>query len=453
MTASPADQLPIEASIQIDPTFPYYLDRSPESIASELLLAGYRSVRYFVTDETRVNGDLIRTLRRHGMQVWAMVLGNGAYSTGHLPPDWPKWQMTLLKKTDDGYFRFSPHSTSYLKWKKSSIARLLQEHPFTGLEVAEPYMPEWNGLSSGVYGDVGPMAQAAFKEFSGSEMPEFTHRTSPRYYKRDRARYLLWIDFRVRAVNRFLHELINGPGGARSVRPDIRIATWSIAVDAGRDPVGAVREVQGTDAAEMIRLIRPDLHILQTHWPDWMRSGLPADYVRRYAPFVRHIRASHPDVPLGVQTDIGSLAPMRRSRVWLDIFARTAREEGYRMWTAYEHSIGLSMYTEPPRLLRARRTDRRTVVIEFDKRIDEASASAVSSYRCLEGGQLRDVSPLAAAPDGSRVLLKTDVWPAGPFELEVSGIRDTPERWLVPDQPAHTIAPGSRVPVPAAAKG
>ncbi|MFN0224036.1 N-acyl-D-glucosamine 2-epimerase, partial [Paenibacillus sp. KR2-11] len=377
----------IERSIQIDPAFAYYTDRSPESVASELLLAGYRNIRYFVTDETRVNGELVRALRRQGLSVWAMVLGNGAYNTGHLPPEWPRWQMTLLKRTDDGYTRLSPHSMSYTLWKKHSIARLLREHPFSGLEVAEPYLPEWNGLTSGVYGDVGPLAAAAFKQFCGSEMPDFVHRTSPRYYQKDRARHLMWIEFRVQAVNRFLNEIINGAGGARSVRPDIRIATWSLAVDAGRDPVGTLREVQGTDAAEMIRLIQPDLHILQTHWPDWMRGRLPADYVRRYRPFVRQIRASHPGVPLGVQTDIGSLRPMRRSRAWLESFASAAAQEGYRMWTAYEYSIGLPMYTERPAPLRARRADRRTVVVDFNKRIDEASAASPSCYDCRVQGQ------------------------------------------------------------------
>ncbi|MDU5949381.1 MAG: hypothetical protein E6Z15_20240, partial [Paenibacillus macerans] len=45
-------------SIQIDPAFAYYRDRSADSVARELKQAGYRSVRYFVTREDRVDGRL-----------------------------------------------------------------------------------------------------------------------------------------------------------------------------------------------------------------------------------------------------------------------------------------------------------------------------------------------------------------------------------------------------------
>ncbi|CAG7628649.1 N-acyl-D-glucosamine 2-epimerase [Paenibacillus allorhizosphaerae] len=447
------EPLGIEPTIQIDPTFEYYKNRSEESVALELELAGYRNVRYFVTDETRVNGRLVSALRERGMNVWAMVLGNGSYTAGHLPPDWKQWQMTLLKPVNDGYFRFSPFSRRYVAWKKAACADLVRRYPFTGFEVAEPYFPEWNGLSSGVYGDVGPYARAAFKRFSGGEMPEFRYSASPLYYKKDRARYLLWIEFRVQAVNGFLHELINSPGGVRDARPDISIATWSLAVDAGRDPVDAVREFQGIDAAEMIRLVRPDLHVLQTHWPDWMRAKLPPDYVKHYDPFVRQIRASHGVIPLGVQTDIGSLRPMRRSREWLKRFASAADRSGYRMWTAYEYSIGLPMYTEPPVPLFAHRMDRERVLLAFNKRVEEASAGEAGHYRIAAPDAHAKQAPIdidACYVDGNAVILTSSRWPEQSFELELSGIRDTPERWLLKGERANVTPSDTRVSVPAA---
>ncbi|PUA38485.1 N-acyl-D-glucosamine 2-epimerase [Paenibacillus elgii] len=424
---------PGRPTIQIDPTFAYYLDRSPESVASELELAGFRTVRYFVTDETRVNGRLVAALRERGMDVWAMVIGNGTFTTENLPPDWPEWQMTLLKPVNDGFTRLSPFSHRYVTWKKAAAAHLVRTHPFTGFEVAEPYFPEWNGLASGVYGDVGPYARAAFKQFSGSDMPEFRYSSSPLYYKKDRGRYLLWIEFRVQAVNGFLNELINGAGGVREARPDIKIATWSLAVDAGQDPVGALREYQGMDAVEMIRTVRPDAHILQTHWPDWMRVHLPPDYIRHYRPFVESIRSVHPDIPLGIQTDIGSLARMRRSRKWIREFAKSAGELGYRFWTAYEYSIGLPMYREPPRVLRVHRPDRQLVVLEFCKRIDAESAADPSHYRCVAGGQPLELAIRVIQVDGNVVVLQAD-FPRVSFELFAEGIRDTPGLLLIPNE-------------------
>lgn len=111
-----------QATIQIDPTFAYYVDRSEASVAAELEQAGYRSVRYFVTDETKINGRLVRALRERGMEVWAMALGNGAYGTGHLPPAWRSWQMELLKPVNDGYVRLSPFSAGYTAWKKIRVS-------------------------------------------------------------------------------------------------------------------------------------------------------------------------------------------------------------------------------------------------------------------------------------------------------------------------------------------
>ncbi|MUG69686.1 N-acyl-D-glucosamine 2-epimerase [Paenibacillus validus] len=441
-----------QATIQIDPTFAYYVDRSEASVAAELEQAGYRSVRYFVTDETKINGRLVRALRERGMEVWAMALGNGAYGTGHLPPAWRSWQMELLKPVNDGYVRLSPFSAGYTAWKKSALAQVVREHPFTGLEIAEAYFPEWNGLGTGVYGDVGPLAQAAFRQFSGGAMPEFRLRTSPLYYKKDRARYLLWIDLRVRAVNDFLHEVINGQGGVRDANPRIRIATWSLAVDAGRDPVGDVREAQGIDAVAMIRRVRPDAHVLQTHWPDWMRARLPADYIRRYRPFAEPIGLAFPSLPLGVQTDIGSLRGMRRSRAWLKRFGTEAQAQGYRFWTAYEHSIGLPMYAEPPLPLSAARLgDARRVRLTFSKRIDPASAAGGAFRICTtNGGFGGELAPIhVEAVDGQLVELWSDGFPPEAFELEVIGVRDTPDRWLLRDQPANTTPDGTRVSIPA----
>jgi len=441
---------PLGPSIQIDPTFPYYRNRSEQSIADELALAGYRVIHYFVTDETNVNGKLIEQFQNKGFTVWATVLGNGTYTTGHLPKDWPEWQMTLLKPVNDGYFRLSPFSYRYTSWKKEALARLVRTYPFDGLEIAEPYFPEWNGLSTGVYGDVGPYAKAAFKQQYGSDIPDFKHRTSPNYYKNNPILYRQWIEFRVWAVNRFLFELINGDGGAREANPSIRIATWSLGVDAGPDSVAKLREFQGIDAVSMISTVRPDLHIIQTHWPDWMRTFLKADYCKYYEPFAAKIREAHPNLPLGIQTDIGSLKNMRRSRAWLRDFDIASRKYGYSTWTAYEYHLGKYMYDEPPVPVCANRIAADKILIQFQKRIQVTEASV---FQIMNDRQPKEWPRAEVVKyDGCNVVLYSNYFPRQQFQLSVSNVTDTPELLLFPGKQAHEVIQPCRVTVEAAAK-
>jgi len=437
-------------SIQVDPLFPYYANRSADSIAEEVLLAGYRIVHYFVVNENNINAELIRAFHRRGMFVWALVLGNGTFSTEGYPKEWTQWEMKLLKPVEDGYRRFSYFSTDYVRWKKNTIAELLVRHPFDGIEIAEPYFPEWDGIRRGVYGDVGPMAQEAFMGRYGCRMPDFVNRLSPRYYKRDTATYTKWVEFRVDAVNGFVDEMINGRGGARDVRPDIRTATWSLAVDDGPDSASRLREMQGLDAPAMIARVRPDLHMLQTHWPDWVKARLPGDYIRSYESFVRDIRVSHPLLPLGVQADIGSAKTMIKDRRWLHTFAGTSNRLGYATWTAYEYHIGGTMYETRPVPWKAVRISLSEVMISFNKRIDPDSCRNLQQlFGVYVAGEHRPAGITRLQTDGNRLFVRSPIFPAGPFELLIPGIRDTPELWLFKDYKANETAPGSRVSVPA----
>lgn len=436
-------------SIQIDPTFRYYQNRSEASVADEIELAGYRIVRYFVTDESRVNGKLIEAFHQKGIGVWAMSLGNGVYSTAHLPKDWPEWQMTLLKPVQDGFWRFSPFSHKYVKWKKQSLVQLVKRYPFDGLEIAEPYFPEWNGLASGVYGDVGPFARAAFKQAYGSDIPDFKYASSPRYYKKNTGLYRSWMQFRVDAVNRYLDDIVNGPGGVREARPGIRIATWSVAVDAGPDSIERVREYLGVDAPSMIAKVKPDIHFIQTYWPDWMKASLPPQYPKRYERFAEQIRAAHPHIPLGLQADIGSIRQIRRSAAWIREFALTAHSLNYAAWTAYEYHLGKYMYEVKPVPLKAVRLDRHTALLLFNKRIDEAAASEPGRYRVRAQGQNAPCRLRVVRVDGNRVALHSEQFPVESFEIAVSGIKDTPSLWLFDGYPANETPENSFVKVPA----
>jgi len=434
-------------SIQIDPQFSYYRDRSAESVADEIALAGYRIVHYFVVNEQVVFQPLIDAFHDRGISVWAMVIGNGTYSTERFPEEWPSWQMELLKKVDDGFRRFSHFCEPYRQWKKASLARLVAEYAFDGIEIAEPYFPEWGGIERGVYGDVGPHARRAFRERYGIEMPNFRNPDASNYYLRDRETYDRWVQFRVDAVNDFLDELINGDGGVRQTRPDILVATWSIAVDAGPESIGKLREDQGLDAPSMIAKVRPDMHVLQTHWPDWTRNDLPADYVKRYLPFVEQIRRPIPELPLAVQTDIGSHRNMIRNRKWLDTFADTAAQVGFDTWTAYEYHLGGYIYDECPMPLSATRKSQSEIVVSFSKRIDEKTATNADHYTVWIDGQ--PVCPRwdSISVDGNRVMLRSGRLPSGGFDLELSRIQDAPDRRLYKNTHANIIPDGTKVSV------
>ncbi|WP_274363023.1 N-acyl-D-glucosamine 2-epimerase [Paenibacillus thermotolerans] len=436
-------------SIQVDPLFPYYLNRSCDSIADEIAVSGYGSVHYFVVNENIVNGELIEAFRRRGIAVWAMVLGNGTFSTERFPADWPSWQMELLQETNDGFTRFSHFCSEYAEWKKAAMARLVSDYPFDGIEIAEPYFPEWDGIERGVYGDVGPHARRRFMEIYGLPIPHFRDTQSPNYYKTNKELYAKWVEFRVDAVNGFIDEMINGKGGVREARPDILVATWSLAIDAGPDSASLLREHQGLDAPSMVAKVRPDIHYFQTHWPDWIKgeADLPPNYIERYKPFADAVRAMHPSLPLAVQADIGSSTAMIKSAEWLRAFQSHAHRLGFASWTAYEYHIGGYMYEEPPVPRFAERHGTNGIIVSFSKRIDPKSAESAGSYVLPK--LPRGIGIESVKVDGNRLILNMNGLPKHPFEIEFAGITDTPPLWLYyKDREPNRIPPGLKVIVP-----
>ncbi|WP_052487550.1 hypothetical protein [Gordoniibacillus kamchatkensis] len=422
-------------SIQIDPAFPYYRSRSPESVAEELKLAGYGTVHIFVTNECAVDRTLVMALRRQDIEVWALTLGNGTFVTSHLPTGWQQWRMGLLKKVDDGYTRLSPFCREYVAWKKQALARLVATVPFDGLEIAEPYLPEWNGLESGTYGDIGPHAQREFEREYGAAIPDLRDPSAPTYYAKQPELYGKWVEFRVRGVNRYVAEMINGAGGVREARPGIRIATWTLAIDAGPDSLAKLRELQGNDAVSMARAVKPDVHYLQTHWPDWGRADLPPSYVRGYKPFIESLRAANPQLPIGIQTDIGSAKRMIRSRAWLDSFEQEVRLLGCETWTAYEYQLGGALYDEAPRLLWAVKFGTDSAVLSFHKRISKPDAMTLR-FAVRTGSRVLELQPSRLHTDGNRLFLYGVKLPEHSCELGVQGVCDTPELLHFP--PAKT---------------
>ncbi|MEC0241853.1 N-acyl-D-glucosamine 2-epimerase [Paenibacillus dokdonensis] len=432
-------------SIQIDPLFPYYQNRSADSIAEEIQLAGYRTVHYFVVNESQVNAELIESFHQRNIAVWALVIGNGTFSTSHLPQEWPAWKMGLLKELNDGFERFSPFSKEYVQWKKEAVSRMLHDYAFDGVEIAEPYFPEWDGIRRGVYGDIGPAAQQAFQEKHGLAVPEFMNRFAANYYKKTPDVYAKWIDFRVDAVNALIDEIINGSGGAREIRPDILVATWSLAVDGGAVSTLRLKEWQGLDAISMIGRVKPDLHMLQTHWPDWMKRNLRAEYAGTYESFAAPIRAAFPELPLGIQADVGSRSNMIKDRTWLNRFQNTVYDLGYQTWTAYEYHLGGYMHDEHPVPLAARTEGDTEVVIVFNKRVDpDSTGMIVADGKEVQEADIDGIRVEESIVDGNRLWLRFNRLPENrPFDVELRHVRDMPSLWHVKGKRANEIPAGT----------
>ncbi len=430
-------------SIQIDPSFAYYKNRSNASIVNEIELAGYKCVHYFVVNEKEVNGDLIRAFQQRGIPVWMMTLGNGTYSTKGLPEGWEQWKMKLLKRVNgaDGFTFFSPFNPAFVEWKKKALVNLMTTYGFDGIELAESYFPEWDAIKSGLYGDVGPMAAAAFKKQYGYDLPEFLDTTAANYFKKQPSIYEKWVQCRVDAVNNMLAEVYNGQGGIREKCPKALVATWSLGLDAGPQSVSLLREHQGLDAAAMITKVKPDLHYIQTHWPDWGKpeAALPPDYVKTYQGFYDQIRAAGHQLPIAVQADIGSAKQMIKSGKWVAAFSDAAKQYEYAAWTAYEYHLGGYIYGDAPVPRKAERTGPQEWLISFSKRIDSASATQPASYAFQQKGKKLRMTIRSLTVDGNQVRLTLAGKVPANTSVSFPGIKDTPGLWLYKGTEAHPV--------------
>jgi hypothetical protein len=440
-----------EATIQVDANFDYYKNRSNESIADEIAVAGYKTVRYLVLNESKLNAGLVKAFHDRGIKVWLQASGSVTYETTGYPADWPSWKMELNNSVNgqDGYIFLSPFNKSFVKWKKENLARLMKTYPFDGVELTEPYFPEWDAISKGSYGDVGPNAQAAFKSEYGLDVPNFNNPSAANYYKKIPDVYQKWMDCRVNAVNSYLNEVVNGAGGIREVRPDALVATWSLGINAGANSISLLREYQGLDAGAMVKMVKPDIHFIQTHWPDWIlsESQLPPDYMKNYKRFVDEIRTAAPKVKIGLQGDMGSGKGMVKSGEWVKAFEKAAPQYGFSTTTLYEYFIGGYMYTEKPALKAAVRKGTDSLILSFSKRMDVTTGEIKANYQFMQSGQVKTVSISKVTVDGNRIILVASNLPTGKMDVIVNKLKDTPELWLFKGYPALEVANQTKITV------
>ncbi|MFD2790789.1 hypothetical protein [Arenibacter sp. H213] len=439
----------IKPSIQVDLGFSYYQNRSIKSIVDELVINGYQIVHYFVTNENFINKEFIDELRNAKVEVWLMTLGNGTYSTSNYPAGWQEWKMSL-KETNNGASGFtflSPFNKDFVQWKKKKLAEIVTKYSFDGIELAEAYFPAWNGPANPNYGDIGPNAAKAFKEAYGLEMPDFKNTSASNYYTKVPSVYYKWIEFRVTGINEFLNEIYNGNGGVREVRPDIKVATWSLGINAGNKSSYQLTENQGLDVKAMIKLVKPDLHYIQTHWPDWIKNeqALPPNYHNDYINFLREIKEVDLDLPVGIQADIGSIKEMIKSEEWLNEFAESAKNNGFSTFTAYEYHIGGHMYQLPPKVLKATRLGEDCVQLSFNKRVTILGTEWKKNFKFIQNNEEIDPELYKVELDGNQIRLYLKENLKGSYLIKVENIEDTPELWLHSGFNANKISSGSEV--------
>ncbi|MBM3495876.1 MAG: N-acyl-D-glucosamine 2-epimerase [Armatimonadetes bacterium] len=434
------DRLPwLAHGAQVDPGFAYYKDRSPESIADEIAANGYKVVHYVVTNDATISEPLVAAFRKRGIGVWYLTFGNGTYSTTGLPEGWEKWRMVTRsdlagKPLNDGYTRFCLNNPDYRAWKKASMAAVLRKHRFLGVEIAEPHWPEYPGITAPAYACFCGHCKAAFRKAypEEPELPDILDPASDRHPDRNPSLWRKWLTFRASSLNAFLNDLVNGRGGLRATSPGRKVCTWTLAL-LGPEGMRRVLEDSGEDAAEVVRIVKPDVHCLQTHWPDWLRADLKGDYVLGYRPFLDGIRKVAPKQPVIFQGDIGSQKQNRRSWEWIREFERACDRMGAQGSQMYEYFIGGYIYDDPPRIAAATRS-RDTVRLSFTKRLDRASAGVVSAYALSRG------TVQAVTVDGSVVTLRiVNAPPSVRLNVTVRNIRDASDRRLFDDRPPKTL--------------
>ena len=316
---------PFARSIQLDPSFGYYQNRSPESIAAEVKAEGYGCVRLVVTCDSATDPKLVEAFHKAGLAVWYTTWGNGTYSGCDLPTGWEKWRMKLkARQAEDGAQGFTylcMNNPEYRKWRKDQVLKTLKRIPFDGFEIAEPFWPAFQGPDSPLYGCLCDHCRRLFG-------------TLPDFDKRDTDLYRKWVDFRVRSVVSFHKDVLSE---VRRSFPKVKIAVWGIADDVP-NPVQSIREWEGIDGALMVKTLHPDLFVIQTDWPDWSKPGLRADYPLKYKPFVDAVR-SVSKAPIILQADIGSFENCRRDSEWMAKCEAAAKKAGMIGITCYEYHL------------------------------------------------------------------------------------------------------------------
>jgi hypothetical protein len=418
-------------TVQVDFGFPPYKDRSAASIADEISVNGYEGVYYFVVSDIATRKDIIVELQKRGIPVAVMVIASGAYlPVNERPADWEKWRMQFTNNVLDIYQLISYVHKDYAVWMKHRVVNLIKKYGIDGFTFAEAMYPIADGLeqTNVLYGDISPAFQAAFKNDTGNSVfPEFVDKSKPNYYKKIPKVYKALIEYRIKTVNDFYNEVINGAGGVREKCPGVFVATWTMAINL---PNGdkKLREWEGNDTPSMIRKIKPDMHFIQTHAPDWSNPALKGDYPKLYKPFFDLVKKTDPKMPIGFQADFVSNENIRRNPKWVELFYKTCDQMWLECTTYYEFGLRWNIYHEPPRLCKVRQVWKNEIVLSFDQRISKDCENIVVGRKMIISDYGRGYNVKQADVDGNllKLILDQDISGERQVTLQLGGIKDDP---------------------------
>ena len=438
-------------SVQIDPSMRYYHNRSLESIASEIRVNGFNAVYCFAMSDTAIPTGLVEKLHEQGLAAALMTLPSLVYWSeadlaAKLPPQWRDW---LIQFTDDRMkeYRFIGFiHPEYNAWYKPYLVNMLKTHNFDGFTFAEIMYPIYDGpeREQPLYGDISPAFQEAFKKATGnSDFPNFTDPASPNYFRNNTDLYRQLVEYRIKTINDFYNDIINGPDGVREHLPDITFATWTLGINIPNG-VEKLREWEGNDIAGMITSVRPDIHFIQTHAPDWLNPDLPGDYVKGYKQFFDAIRNTDPNIKIGLQTDVGSRGTMRRNPEWMQQFYNSCLAEGVNTTTYYEFSLRWEIFNSPPELKEVRIAGDELWLV-FDQYLDATAAETAANNLSAS------CDIISAITDGNLIRMKLNPMPktGDTFTINIEGIADNPSvRLGLSDTPPLPYGPQNKITVP-----
>ncbi len=419
-------------SVQIDTTFPYYQNRSGESIAHEIRVNGFDAVFYILMRPEQMREDVGDALKSMDiglgiMTAPAQINFSPADLDTMLPANWREWQVKFTRPSDP-YTFIGLVYPEYNAWYKDFLHSVMRRMAFDAFTFAEIHFPIYNGLEQNpiYYGDISENFQKAFLAATGAEFfPDFTNPEHPNFYKKHPEIYQKLVEFRVNAVNSFYNDIVNGKNGMREHYPDIVFATWTLG-SAEPDALTKLREWEGNDVPGMIKAVRPDIHYVQTHAPDWCDPSLPADYPLKYADFFAAIRTADAKVKIGLQSDFGSQGPMRRNNEWAEKFYKTCNDMNIDATTYYEFGLRSEIYDAAPELRDILVKDKQIWLI-FDQRL-AGNAPEILKNRELIGRWQQKYKIVNAEWDGNIVKITTDRQPrqGEAVTLDISGLQDDP---------------------------
>jgi len=422
-------------TVQIDLGFDMYKDRSARSIAEEIAANGYEGVYYFVCSDKGVRKDVIQELQKRGIPVAALVCASSTYMPEEERiKDWKKYQMQFTNSSMDQYKLMTYVDKTYLAWMKNRVVNLINEKGFDGFTFAEVMYPIADGLERDkvLYGDISPAFQAAFKAATGNTVfPEFVNKNKPNYYKKIPKVYNDLVEFRVKVINDFYAEVVNGKDGIREKCPGVFVASWTQGASFS-DCVNKIREWEGNDASAMIKQVKPDMHFIQTHWMDWSDPNINGDYPLLYKPFFDNIKKTDANLPIGLQADFVSQEGARRNLEWQKLFYKTCEQMGIDSTTYYVFSQRWAVYEEPPRLCNVSLISKDTAELCFDQRISKDCKKIVLGRKMIVADNGKSYTVKSAEVDGNllKVVLDGELSGVKEVTVNIGGIKDDPQyRW------------------------